>query len=169
MKTDFQKLSADSRVWIYQNTGPMEKKILPDLQSKLDSFIDSWEAHGHPLQASGQILHDRFIVLIVDEKKNGVSGCSIDSSIAFIKVIEEEFGLQLFDRFAFSYLDGQDVETVSKDQFIKRFQEGIINDETLVFDNLVSTKKDFTETWLKPLKESWHRRFIQRLRDVEKS
>ena len=163
MKTDFQELSADSRVWIYQNSVPLEKKMIRDIQSKLNSFIDSWKAHGHPLRAMGDILHDRFIVLIVDERQNGVSGCSIDSSVAFIKAIEEEFQLDLFDRLVFSYLNGQQVETIAKDQFLKKYQEGIIDDQTLVFDNLVSTKKDFTEAWIKPLKDSWHKRFVQKV------
>jgi hypothetical protein len=52
------------------------------------------------------------------------------------------------------------VLSLDRDTFAQWYAEGKIDDETLVFDTLVNNKKDLEEHWLKPLKDSWHRRMV---------
>lgn len=106
------------------------------------------------------MLHNRFILLMVDESQADASGCSIDSSVRFLKQLQAKYGVDLFDRMAFSYKDGEEVHTVSRDKFNELYASGAINDDTLVFDTLVNTKAGFDAGWLKPLSESWHARLV---------
>ncbi len=154
----YDTLSATSRVWVYQSSRPFEEKDIPGLKAKIDAFARSWVSHNRQLRAVGDVLHHRFIVLIVDESQADASGCSIDKSVYFLKQLQGEYEVDLFDRMVFSYLEGEEVVTVPRDIFAQRYQGGQINDETLVFDTLVNTLGDFQHSWVKPLGQSWHRR-----------
>jgi hypothetical protein len=160
VKLEVQKMNPDARVWIYQSSAVFSKEHSTMIKSRLDAFVDQWAAHHKPLAAHGDVLHDRFVVLIVDERYNQASGCSIDASVSFVRALEKDFNIDLFDRMVFSYKENDTVVSVPKDQFAKLYQKGIIHDDTLVFDNLVNNKKDLEANWIKPLKDSWHRRFV---------
>jgi hypothetical protein len=154
----YDTLSDTSRVWIYQANRPFEDKDIPALKTKIDDFARSWVSHNRQLRAVGDVLHRRFIVLLVDESQADASGCSIDKSVYFLKQLQGEYGVDLFDRMVFSYLEGEEVVTVPRDIFAQRYQDGQINDETPVFDTLVNNLRDFQQSWVKPLGQSWHRR-----------
>ena len=148
-----------ARVWIYQSTRPFTEMEMVVLTSQINGFVGEWTAHRKTLLAAGGVYHNQFIVFSVDESLNEASGCSIDASVYFMKDIEKQYGIQLFERMNFAYLAGETVKTVSSTGFSQLYTEGVINDETLVFDNLVNTIGAFKTSWLKPLKTSWHRRF----------
>ena len=61
-------------------------------------WIEEWAAHGNELKATGAILYDRFLVLVVDETHEGASGCSIDSSVKFIKELGAKLNIDFFNR-----------------------------------------------------------------------
>ena len=158
--TDISHLSPQSRVWIYQSNVPFQSDLQAEIDQQIRSFTDQWVSHNRQLFAYGGLFHQRFIVLMVDETQAGASGCSIDSSVRFIQHLEQTYGVDLFDRLRFSYQTDQGIETVTKGEFAKRYADGLINDHTLVFDTLVSTKQGFEEQFLKPLGESWHKRMV---------
>jgi len=60
----------------------------------------------------------------------------------------------------FTYKDGETVKAAPRMEFAALYKSGEINNETLVFDNLVKTKGDFDKHWVKPLGESWHKRMV---------
>ena len=150
----------NARVWIYQSTRPFTEIEILVLTSQINGFVGEWTAHRKTLLAAGALFFDQFIVLSVDESLNEASGCSIDASVYFIKDIERQYNVQLFERMNFAYWDGKTVNVLPSADFSKRYTEGGISDETLVFDNLVNTVGAFKTIWLKPLKTSWHRRFV---------
>jgi len=158
--TQYDILHNDSRVWIYQSNRQLSDAEVERLRPVIRSFTTQWVSHSQQLKAFGDIFYNQFIVLMVDESQAGASGCSIDKSVYFVKEIENALQIDLFDRLNFTYKDGNEIKMAQRDDFARLFSEGKINDETLVFDNLVKTKKEFDETWLKPLKESWHKRMV---------
>ncbi|MEZ4958246.1 MAG: hypothetical protein R2830_00370 [Saprospiraceae bacterium] len=158
--TDYQTLPASTRVWIYQSSRPFRETEIPKLKENVDRFAQSWISHNHQLKAHGDVLHNRFIVLMVDESQAGASGCSIDKSVYFMKQIEQAYGVDLFDRMTFAWMEGEEVKSANSADFAALFQQGKITGNTLVFDNLVKTKGELEENWLKPLNESWHKRFV---------
>ncbi len=160
MKMKFDQLADDTRVWIYQNKEIIDSETLAQVKDEIAAFVQQWAAHNQPLAAFGDVFHERFVVLMVDERHNVASGCSIDSSVAFIRHLESKFGLDLFDRMTFSYEKDQVVYTVPSFRFAELYRAGEINDNTLVFDNLVRTKNELLNEWQKPLANSWLSRFV---------
>lgn len=158
---NYNLLAPESKVWIYQSSAPFLEEDIETLNTQLGNFAKHWVSHNQQLMAYAKLYHNQFIVLMVDESRAGASGCSIDKSVHFMKQIENHYGVNLFDRLTFAYQDKDGVQTLSKNEFAEQFANGNITEDTLVFDNLVKTKADFEERWLKPLKESWHKRFVK--------
>jgi hypothetical protein len=154
-------LTDHARVWIYQSNRPFSEREQIVLTSQINGFVQDWAAHGRELLASGGVLHDQFIVLAVDERQAGASGCSIDKSVNFIKELAAQFNVSLFDRLTFTFVKDGQVKTASSSEFKRLFTEGVIDSNTLVFDNLVSNVADLRVQWLKPLALSWHKRFVK--------
>lgn len=159
--TGYQILPASSRVWVYQSNQPLPDEAIAEAREQIQGFAQAWVSHNRALKAHGDLLFNRFLVLMVDESQAGASGCSIDSSVAFVKSFQATYGVDFFDRMRFSYRDekGQ-VQTISSQEFAQAYQEGVINDQTKVFDTLVKDKAQFESTFEKPLSESWHARMV---------
>ncbi len=149
-----------SRVWIYQADRPFPEAAVPDIEAELRGFAQSWVSHNNQLRATAKVLHNRFVVLMVDETQSGASGCSIDKSVYFLKQLQAKYDVNLFDRMVFSYEKDGEVVTVPREEFVRRYKQGEINDSTMVFDTLLESKGAFEREWLKPLSESWHRRLV---------
>ena len=96
----------------------------------------------------------------MDESFNYVSGCSIDSSVRFIQQLENELQLDLMDKMNITFKDGENINLVKLKDFQVFAKAKKINSETIVFNNMVNTKKDFEENWEVPAKQSWHNRFL---------
>src|ERR1700744_2326032 len=101
------QFSENSRVWIYQSDRKLTDAETQQIQQYLNSFTTQWTAHNNQLKAKGEVRYNRFLVLIVDESQAGASGCSIDKSVNFMKRLEQQFGINLFDRFNLAYRDGE--------------------------------------------------------------
>ncbi len=158
--SQYQTLPAETRVWIYQSNRPLTSDEVEKARTDIQSFATQWISHNQQLTAHADVLHERFVVLMVDETRVGVGGCSIDSSIHFIQNLQRELGVDFFDRMMFAWKEGDQVKTAPRDEFANLYSQGLINDDTLVFDNLVNTKAKFESQWLKPLKDSWHTRMV---------
>jgi hypothetical protein len=153
-------LPATARVWIYQANQPFREADIPQIKKYVDEFAQSWVSHNRQLTAHGDVLHNRFVVLMVDENTADASGCSIDKSVHFMQQLGQAYGVDLFDRMTFSWMENEEVKSAKSDEFAQLYASGKITDDTLVFDNLVKTKGELDEKWLKPLNESWHKRFV---------
>ncbi|MFA6086595.1 ABC transporter ATPase [Mucilaginibacter sp.] len=157
------EFSSQSRVWVYQSDRKLTADEVVQIQMHLDNFTRSWTAHNNQLKAKAEIRYNRFLVLIVDETQAGASGCSIDKSVNFMKQLEQEFGINLFDRFNLAYRDGEEIISVPRHQFEELLKSGKINTETIVFNNLAQNVAELETKWEVPFKDSWH---IQLFRDL---
>ena len=90
----------------------------------------------------------------MDENKQIASGCSIDSSVAVIKAIAKQYNIDFFNRMNIAFLDGDLTQILSLAEFKK-----ILTPQTIVYNNLVSTKSEYESNWTVPLSESWLARF----------
>ena len=88
MSAKILNLPDAARVWVYQSTRPFSEKETVVLKSQINGFVSEWTAHSQQLAAAGDVLMNQFIVLAVDEKQAGASGCSIDKSVHFLQSIE---------------------------------------------------------------------------------
>lgn len=153
-------LQKDSRVWIYQSSRRFTKAEVEIIRHKLREFTLDWTSHNNKLKAQGDVYYERFVVLMVDEKEAGASGCSIDKSVYFIQELEREFGVDMFDRMNFAFEKNGEIQTAHKEEFQALYQDGLINDDTIIFNNLVSSKGEFEEGWKIRLGDSWHKNFV---------
>lgn len=154
-------LSDNSRVWIYHSNRPFTADELESLNVELKQFAKEWASHNRQLNADAFVLYNRLVVLMVDENMIGASGCSIDTSVRFLKDLEQKYEISLFDRFLFSYFDSNNqVQTVDSDTFSTLYREGVITENTLVCDTLIDTKKKLATSFKLPLSQSWHKRFV---------
>lgn len=149
-----------ARVWVYQSSRTLTGEEIRAVEHALTVFVRQWTSHNAQLYATGEVRHHRFIILAVDERQAGASGCSIDKSVALMKSIQASLGIDLFDRMCFTYLQGDEVRSADRDTFAKLFAQGEINDATPVFDTLVDTAERLQEEFIKPLGQSWHKRLI---------
>ena len=152
------QLSENSRVWIYQSDRPFTTNEVLTIQNILDDFTAQWQAHGQQLIAKGEVKYNRFIILLVDEEQSGATGCSIDKSVQLMKGFELEFNIDLFDRFNIAFRKGNEILSANRKEFESLIQKGEITEDTIVFNNLVQTKKDLETNWEVPFRNSWHAR-----------
>ena len=153
MYIPYNQISPDARVWIYQSNRAFSSVEKKDIESQLINLCNNWNTHGTILHCSYQI-HDWFICLFVDENMQIASGCSIDSSVAVIKAIAKQYNIDFFNRMNIAFLDGETTKILPLSEFKK-----LITPQTVVYNNLVSTKSEYESKWKVPLSESWLARF----------
>ena len=160
MFTEYKNLPNSSRVWIYQSDREFTANEIELISVKAEEFINKWTRHGDDLKGSFTIKYNQFLVLAVDESFNNVSGCSIDSSVRFIKEIENELNLDLMDKMNITFKDNDNINLVKLSDFQKFAKEKKVTQDTIVFNNMVNTKEGFENNWEIKVKESWHKRFL---------
>lgn len=160
MFVNFNELPDTSRVWVYQSNRPFSENEVRKISDRLDAFTNSWKAHGADLKASYLIKYNQFVVIAVDENHNDASGCSIDASVHTIQELENELGIDLMNKMNVSFKDGENINTVSMQQFKEFAQQDKIKADTLVFNNMVASKADFEASWQVEAGQSWHARFL---------
>lgn len=156
------QFSKNSRVWVYQSSTELTDEQTQQIQQQLNAFAQSWTAHNHQLLAGAQVKYNRFLILVVDESQAGASGCSIDKSVNFMKQLEQQYGIALFDRFNLAYHNGDRIVSVPRKEFEELIRNGVITQDTLVFNNMVQTLDELQTKWEVPLKDSWHMQLFGR-------
>lgn len=150
------KINPNSKIWIYQANRFFTEFESNKINTLLTNFTQNWQAHGASLSAGYEIRHNLFILLWVDETLAGASGCSIDSSVKAIKQIDEDFKVDLFNRFNMAYIQNEVVMVTDKENFENLVKIDVINQKTIVFNNLVNTYGDLDNNWKTPFAKSWH-------------
>lgn len=145
-----------ARIWIYQANRVLTSEEVTRIKETMRHFIQSWSAHGAALTAEYAVVNGQFVLLAVDEEKALASGCSIDKSVHLMKSLGEELGINFFDRMQTAFVQDGEVKVVGLHQFWAMRKAGLINEETMVFDNLVKTVGEFKGKWLIPFGQSWH-------------
>ena len=160
MYIEFSNISDNAKVWIYQASKPLGKDDIDLISKEAKLFCDQWAAHNTPLHSSFKVLHDKFLILAVDEGVNAASGCSIDSSVRFVKIIEQSIGVSFFDRTQVAFLIDDNVYTTELKSIKNEISDGIIEADTLTFNLQAQNVAEFNENWLMPVNESWMKKYF---------
>ena len=151
----------ESRVWIYQADRPFDEGEIMQINNEIDAFCKQWTSHNNDLRAIGGVMHDQFIVLVVDETQASTSGCSIDKSVAFVKSLEQKYNRNLLQRDRVAWLDeNEQIHTMPLSELAEAVKKGQLDMETRVFDNLVANRRDYISRWTVPLGKSWMKKFV---------
>ncbi len=150
----FKDFPQDSQVWIYQANRCLSFLESKHILDKATKYAHSWTAHGQPISADAAVLFDHFLVFAVDDRSKA-SGCSIDSSVGFVKHLEQEFEVSFFDRMQIVIGKDDVLEQFHANEIKLGLQTKEIDSSFSFFDNSVSTLKDLKSKWYKELAGSW--------------
>jgi len=149
MLADFHALPEESRIWLYAAENALSKDQQDYILQVISEELKGWNAHKQPLTAGVTILENHFIVVGLDENKNGASGCSIDTLQNTIQKIEKGLTVSLMNRLnVFCEIEGEIV-------CIPSFKLGITAKTDTPFYDLTILLKSDLKTYLKPISEGW--------------
>jgi hypothetical protein len=158
-RVDFDQLPDDARLWIFPAERALSEAEQARLLEEVDRFIAQWGAHTVPLTAGRELRYDRFLLVAVDQRSAGPSGCSIDALFRRTEALEREIGIELVNHAPVVFRRGSAIERVPRDQFAKLASAGTVGLETTVFDNTLTCVGDIRAgRWETPLANSWHAR-----------
>jgi hypothetical protein len=160
MFIDFELLPENSRIWVYQADRTLTEQEVTQISKKLVVFVSNWKRHGDDLKASFKVEYNQFVILAVDENYNDVSGCSIDASVHLMREIEKELNVDMFDKMKVTFKDGVNINTISLADFKTYAKQQKINANTVVFNNMISSKADLINAWEIEVGKSWHAKFL---------
>lgn len=155
-------LPPESRVWCFGTSDRPGEGVLQSLQSALQGFLQTWTAHRADLRAGFEWIHDRFLVIAVDESVTGASGCSIDALTAHIRQLEAAAGMEILDASPVWYRDGDGgIGRMTRDEFRAAASRGEVDGATPVFDLTVDRLEAVRSgRWEIEAGRSWHARLL---------
>lgn len=160
MWIDFNQITDNARLWVYQADRALTPDEVTSVEQALQSALNGWAAHGHPLLSSARVVDSRFVLVAVDESHALPSGCSIDASVHFLQAIGRQFNIDFFDRsVAYVAADGA-VQTLTLPQLKAAVAEGILTPETTVFNNLIAKKAELG-SWKVKAGDTWLKRYFK--------
>src|ERR1035437_3802264 len=159
--TNFKNIPSHSRSWIYQSSEEFTPARLKTFEELKNVFLQSWKSHGNPVKGEIEILHNRFIVILIDEADEMSCGRSVDASIRFMKELEQELNVSLLNRMLVAYKKGEQIFSCTIPEFETLAKKGEVNLNTIVFNNTVHTLAEFEKSWEVPAEKSWHKKFIE--------
>ena len=158
-RVPFTSLPDHARLWVFAAERPLDGDARARLLADVDTFLDGWAAHGTPLRCGRDLVHDRFLLVAVDERAAGVSGCSIDALTRQLREHERRLGMALMDNAPVHYRRDDGVARVSRAEFRDLAAAGTVSVETVVFDNTVPDLGSVRAgKWEAPARETWYRR-----------
>ncbi|MCC6542278.1 MAG: hypothetical protein IT225_08670 [Flavobacteriales bacterium] len=149
-----------ARIWVYKAARDLSHAEQNLVRDRGQVFTSTWAAHGSPLDATVEVLHDRFVVVAVDEDQALASGCSIDKSISFIHSLEHDLNLMLTDRMVVVFEAADGVTSCRLQDLPALLKEGRVTPDTLVYDDLVPTLGDLRTRFAMPLHATWLQRYL---------
>jgi hypothetical protein len=143
----FPELNPNSKVWVYTSSRNFDATEVNFINDSLAVFIPEWAAHGAKLIGNGIVHKSRFIILSVDESQVNASGCSIDTSVHFIKNLGSELGVDFFNRMDMVIENGDKMETIHVSD-LKNHKDA------KVYNPMITSLSQLNSIWLIPVSES---------------
>lgn len=157
----FSGYPQNSKIWVYQSARELTDQEAVSINNQVNVFLNEWDSHGNIVKSAYALPYNRFIVILADDTMDRLCGSAGDRLFQFAKYIDTEYNLSLMDRMMTSYRDGEEIKTVDINTFRELIKSGEVNEETTVFNNVVTTLEDFSKNWEGPLKNSWHKQLLE--------
>ena len=158
--TSFDQLPDHARVWIYQASRPLTDAELTAAAPLLTQFTAGWVSHGRALLAGAAFRHRQFLLIGLDERQAGASGCSIDASVHFVRGLEQRLGVSWLDKSQMAFwLDGQ-VRLFDRRALREAVAAGTLTADSPYFDNTLTTKGPLAAGWPAPAGQTWLRKYF---------
>ncbi len=137
----FDGFSDESRVWLYTANRAITPTEAHFVQENLENFASSWKAHSTPLKAKACLLDEYTIAFVVDQTTANASGCSVDSSVRFVKELGKELNIDFFNRLNVVVEDANGNRTLHAYRKLKELTQ------STYYNPLVDTLKTLKTNW----------------------
>ena len=144
----FENLNSNSKVWVYTSDRPLSVAENDYLQKQSSLFVEDWAAHGVGLKAEALVYKNQFLILAVDESQTNASGCSIDSSVKFVKAMGGEINTDFFNRMNLVITKNECELEMTHVSDLKNFLD------YSVYNPMITTLEQLRNSWLIPVSSS---------------
>ena len=156
MYTGFEKLNKSSKVWVFQSSSEIPASLLQNISNDSKDFLEQLNSHGRSLKSSFKLIYNHFLIIAVENSKNEISGCSIDTITRFVKNLELKYNLSFFDRLIVKYKkNNENIKSASLNEFKTICKTKMIDDDITVFNNLVKNIDELENIWETNIHNSW--------------
>ena len=152
----FESLPDDARCWVFGARAALDEVDSARLLTAVDAYLKSWKAHGAPLTSAREFRDEHFLVVGVDERASGASGCSIDGLFTLLQEIEKGIGTSMVGGGLVHFRRGEFVLACTRGQFELMSVEGEVDARTPVFDATVTTVGAYRAGFERRAGDSWH-------------
>ena len=87
-------------------------------------------------------------------------GSAQDRKVRLMKELEQELEVEFLNRMNLAYLKNNVATVFKMSDLGVMYEKGELTDTTIVFNNTITTKKEFDSVWKTPLKDSWHKQLV---------
>jgi hypothetical protein len=143
-------------VWVFGSDKPLTDDGATALIRGVDAYLTDWKAHGAPLTVGREWRDGRFLAVAVDQSTAGASGCSIDGLFRVLQQLERAVGASLVGGGRVFYRDAKGaVQSAARGDIGRLSKEGVIAEDTVVFDTSITDLGNFRACFERRAKESW--------------
>ena len=153
----FDRLPDSARFWVFPTRRPLTAEESNIFLDKVDRFMQEWVSHQMEVTVARDWKYDQFLLIGADEREVDISGCSNDSLFRAVKAIHATMDLAYPETSLVYFRDGDKIQTVTRDQFRDYVKMGVVNENTIVFNNTLQSLEDYRKgLWETSMKHSWH-------------
>ena len=160
MYVSFNLLPPNAKVWIYQSDSNLSSKDVELIEKEVKLFLNNWSSHNKEIESSYEIRYNRFLIIALNEDINSASGCSIDKSVNFIKNLQSILKVNFLNRLDVAYKIGNEINSISLLEFQNMIRENKLSKDSIVYNNIIDTKKLYLNSWETTIENSWHKKFL---------
>ena len=160
MYVSFNLLPPNAKVWIYQSDSNLSSTDVELIEKEVKFFLNNWSTHNKEIESSYEIRYNRFLIIGLNENINSASGCSIDKSVNFIKNLQSILKVNFLNRLDVAYKIGNEINSISLLEFQTMIRENKLSKDSIIYNNMIDTKKLYLNNWETTIENSWHKKFL---------
>ena len=152
----FETLPDSARVWVFGSDRPLSEEATTTLLKGIEEHLEEWKAHGEPLTVGYEWRFGRLLVVAVDQRTAGASGCSIDGLFRVLQGLEPQVGAKLVGGGRVFYRDGAGVVQSTDRQELKSLAaSGALDENSVVFDTGLTDLGSLRGCFERAARKSW--------------
>lgn len=150
MIVDYKALSDFSKIFIYPSNRKFYKDETLEIKKKIEIFLNNFDK----VDCFFVIRYDRFIVFFISDRTQ-LTIEQNDQLVTFILSLETEYNISLLDKVNVCFKQGEYVQLKEIPEFKKLIKNKGISNKTIVFNNFISIKEEYENSWELPASDSW--------------
>lgn len=150
----FEQFPDQSKIYLFQSNRALNSDEMKELDEKLTDFTKDWASHGDQLMADGKVINKYFSIIAVNDATIQPSGCSLDVLTNLIRQFGDKKGIDFFDRMKLTIREGEELKQIDFSDLANH------QEDTMIYDPMVSTLGEFRSEWPMPIKKSRYNQLV---------